>query len=134
MLPLLRAIFEEWPWVAPVLLLASVAMSVATVVFVLLDRRCRSQTAISWVLLVIAAPLVGPLVYWTFGKPWLSSKRERAYRTVAADRAEVRRREQAAGRGAERRKTREAVLSALTREQRLIARVLMPLRERIDRQ
>jgi cardiolipin synthase len=122
MLPLLRTIFYEWPWVAPLLLLVSIAMSVATVVFVLLDRRCRSQTAISWVLLVVAAPFVGPLVYWAFGKPWLSSKRERAYRTVAADRAEVRRREQAAGRGAERRKTREAVLSALTREQRLIAR------------
>lgn len=122
MLPLLRAIFNEWPWVAPLLLLVSVAMSVTTVVFVLLDRRCRSQTAISWVLLVIAAPFVGPLVYWTFGKPWLSAKRQRAYRTVASDRAEVRRREEAAGGGAARRKARESVLSALTHEQRLIAR------------
>jgi cardiolipin synthase len=108
--------------VAPLLLLVSIAMSITTVVFVLLDRRCRSQTAISWVLLVIAAPFVGPIVYWTFGKPWLSSKRQRAYRTVAADRAEVRRREEAAGRGAERRKAREALLAQLTREQRLIAR------------
>jgi cardiolipin synthase len=122
MLPILRQLFEEWPWVAPGLLLVSVAMSVTTVVFVLLDRRCRSQTAISWVLLVLVAPLVGPIIYWIAGKPWLSAKRERAYREVASDRAEVRRREEAAGGSAARRRAREAVLAALTQDQRLIAR------------
>lgn len=97
-------------------------MSVATVIVVLLDRRCRSQTAISWVLLVMVAPFVGPIIYWTLGKPWLSGKRVRDYRTVAEDRAEVRRREEAAGGSASRRRSREIVFGALTNEQRMIAR------------
>jgi cardiolipin synthase len=122
MLPILRQIFQEWPWVAPLLFLVSIAMSATTVGFVLLDRRCRSQSAMSWVLLVVAAPFVGPIVYWIVGKPWLSAKRERAYRAVARDRAEVRRREDAADGGAARRRTRDEVLAALTQEQRLIAR------------
>jgi cardiolipin synthase len=122
MLPILRQIFSEWPWFAPTILAVSVAMSMVTVAFVLLDRRCRSQTAISWVLLVIAAPFVGPIIYWTFGKPWLSAKRLRDYREVAADRAEVRRREEAAGGSAMRRRMRDVILSAMTQDQRHIAR------------
>lgn len=122
MLPFLRQLFQEWPGVAPLFALVAVAMAVTTVVFVLLDRRCRSQSAISWVLLVIAAPFIGPLIYWIVGKPWLSGRRERAYRAVAEERAEARRREEARGGGALRRVAREAVLGALTQEQRLIAR------------
>lgn len=122
MLEMLTQLLKEWPWLAPTAALVSVAMSATTVVFVLLDRRCRSQSAISWVLLVMVAPFVGPIIYWMFGKPWLSAKRERAYRAVAAERAEVRRREEALGGGTARRKAREAVFSALTHEQRMIAR------------
>ena len=88
-LPLLRSIFSEWPWVAPLLVVASLSMSLTTVAAVLLDRRCRSQSAISWVLLVIAAPFVGPIIYWIFGKPWLSARREASYRAVAEERAGV---------------------------------------------
>ncbi|MFN5497290.1 MAG: PLDc N-terminal domain-containing protein, partial [bacterium] len=69
---MLTQLLKEWPWLAPTAALASVAMSATTVVFVLLDRRCRSQSAISWVLLVMVAPFVGPIIYWMFGKPWLS--------------------------------------------------------------
>ena len=122
MIPLIHKLFEEWPWVAPLLVTCVIAMSVMTVVFVLLDRRCRSQTAISWVLLVLAAPFVGPIIYWIAGKPWLSARRERAYREVAADRAEARRREEATGGGVVRRRSRDTILRALTPDQRLVAR------------
>jgi cardiolipin synthase len=96
-------------------------LSLATLAAVLLDRRCRSQSAISWVLLVIVAPLVGPIIYWIFGKAWLSRKREAAYVEVAAERREARLREEASGAGAMRRTARETVLRALSPDQRLLA-------------
>ena len=97
MLPLLKSIFSDWPIAAPLLVGFAIALSVFTVAAVLLDRRCRSQSAMSWVLLVLIAPLVGPIVYWIFGKAWLSAKRERAYAAVAAERREMRLREEAGG-------------------------------------
>ena len=121
MLPLLKSIFSEWPIVAPLLVGLALVLSLATVAAVLLDRRCRSQSAMSWVLLVISAPLVGPLTYWIFGKAWLSRKREQAYATVAATRRESRLREEAAGSGALRRNARETVLSVLDVDQRHLA-------------
>lgn len=88
---------------------------------VLTDRRCRSQTAISWVLLVLVAPMVGPIIYWIFGKAWLSAKREASYRAVADERREVRLRDEASGAGLARRESREAVLKALDEDQRHLA-------------
>jgi cardiolipin synthase len=73
------------------------------------------------VLLVIVAPLVGPIIYWIFGKAWLSRKREAAYVEVAAERREARLREEASGAGAMRRTARETVLRALSPDQRLLA-------------
>ena len=70
MLPLLKSIFSDWPIAAPLLVGFAIALSVLTVAAVLLDRRCRSQSAMSWVLLVLIAPLVGPIIYWIFGKAW----------------------------------------------------------------
>lgn len=121
MLPILKSIFSDWPIAAPLLVVLAVVLSVGTVVDVLLDRRCRSQSAMSWVLLVLIAPLVGPIVYWIFGKVWLSTKRERAYAAVAAERREMRLREEAAGAGGTRRAAREAVLGALDGDQQLLA-------------
>jgi hypothetical protein len=85
-LPILRQLFSDWPVAAPILVALPIVLSLATLAAVLLDRRCRSQSAISWVLLVIVAPLVGPIIYWIFGKAWLSRKREAAYVEVAAER------------------------------------------------
>jgi cardiolipin synthase len=106
---------------APILVALPIVLSLATLAAVLLDRRCRSQSAISWVLLVIVAPLVGPIIYWIFGKAWLSRKREAAYVEVAAERREARLREEASGAGAMRRTARETVLRALSPDQRLLA-------------
>ncbi len=121
MLPLLKSIFSDWPIAAPLLVGFAIALSVLTVAAVLLDRRCRSQSAMSWVLLVLIAPLVGPIIYWIFGKAWLSAKRERAYAAVAAERREMRLREEAGGAGLSRRAAREAVLGALDGDQQLLA-------------
>ena len=121
MLPILRQLFSDWPVAAPILVALPIVLSLATLAAVLLDRRCRSQSAISWVLLVIVAPLVGPIIYWIFGKAWLSRKREAAYVEVAAERREARLREEASGAGAMRRTARETVLRALSPDQRLLA-------------
>jgi len=120
-LPILRQLFSDWPVAAPILVALPIVLSLATLAAVLLDRRCRSQSAISWVLLVIVAPLVGPIIYWIFGKAWLSRKREAAYVEVAAERREARLREEASGAGAMRRTARETVLRALSPDQRLLA-------------
>ena len=121
MLPLLKSIFSDWPIAAPLLVGLAIAFSVVTLVAVLLDRRCRSQSAISWVLLVLIAPIVGSLVYWIFGKAWLSAKRERAYAAVAAERREIRLCDEAAGGSVARREAREAVLAALDSDQQRLA-------------
>jgi len=120
-LPLLQSIFADWPIAAPLLVGLAIALSVGTVVAVLLDRRCRSQSAISWVLLILIAPIVGSLVYWVFGKAWLSAKRERAYAAVEAERREMRLREEVSGGGGARREAREAVLAALDSDQQRLA-------------
>ena len=121
MLPLLQKLLSDWPIAAPLLVLLAVGLSVTTVVAVLLDRRCRSQSAVSWVLLVIVAPLVGPIVYWIFGKAWLSAKRERSYLAVAEARREVRLRGEAGGSAGAMRAARESVLGALDPDQRHLA-------------
>ena len=121
MLPLLQSIFADWPIAAPLLVGLAIALSVGTVVAVLLDRRCRSQSAMSWVLLVLIAPIVGSLIYWVFGKAWLSGKRERSYAAVAAERREMRLREEASGGSGARREAREAVLGALDSDQQRLA-------------
>ena len=121
MLPLLQKLLSDWPIAAPLLVLLAVGLSVTTVVAVLLDRRCRSQSAVSWVLLVIVAPLVGPIVYWIFGKAWLSAKRERSYLAVAEARREVRLRGEAGGSAGAMRAARESVLEALDPDQRHLA-------------
>jgi cardiolipin synthase len=120
-LPLLQKLLSDWPIAAPLLVLLAVGLSVTTVVAVLLDRRCRSQSAVSWVLLVIVAPLVGPIVYWIFGKAWLSAKRERSYLAVAEARREVRLRGEAGGSAGAMRAARESVLGALDPDQRHLA-------------
>ena len=121
MLPLLKGIFSDWPVAAPLLVGSAAVLSLLTVAAVLLDRRCRSHSAMSWVLLVLIAPLVGPIVYWIFGNAWLSAKRERAYAAVAAERREMRLRDEAAGARLSRRAAREAVLGALDADQQLLA-------------
>ena len=121
MLPLLKSLFSEWPISAPILVAISLILSAATVVAVLLDRRCRSQSAMSWVLLVIVAPLVGPIIYWIFGKAWLGAKRERAYARVAEARREARLRDEVGGSAALRRRAREAMLGVLDEDQRHLA-------------
>ncbi len=121
MLPVLKSIFADWPIAAPLLVALAVVLSAGTLVAVLLDRRCRSQSAMSWVLLVLIAPIVGSLVYWVFGKAWLSAKREQAYAAVAAERREMRLREEASGGGNARREAREAVLAALDSDQQRLA-------------
>jgi cardiolipin synthase len=121
MLPIIRQIFNEWAWMTPLLLVVTILMSVATVAAVLLDRRSRSQSAMSWVLLVVVAPFVGPIVYLFVGRAWLSGKRSRSYARVAQERAEFRRRDEASGAAADRRAARERVQSALAIEQRRLA-------------
>jgi cardiolipin synthase len=121
MLPILKQLLSEWPVSAPILVAIAAAFSLATVAAVLLDRRCRSQSALSWVLLVAVAPMVGPIIYWIFGKPWLSWKREASYRRAAVERREVRLRDQAGGAGLARRAAREAVFGALDEDQRHLA-------------
>jgi cardiolipin synthase len=120
-LPLLQKLLSDWPIAAPLLVMLAFGLSATTVVAVLLDRRCRSQSAVSWVLLVIVAPLVGPIVYWIFGKAWLSAKRERSYRAVVEARREVRLRGEAGGSARVMRAAREAVFDALDADQRHLA-------------
>lgn len=107
--------------VTSVLAVLSVVIAAVTVAAVLADRRSRSQTAISWVLLIVIAPLVGAIVYWVFGRTWLSRRRERAYREVAEERAELRRRADASGRALVRAAARDAVASALVEGERRLA-------------
>ncbi len=121
MTPLLKSLFSEWSWFAPTLLALSITMSIATVIAVLLDCRCRSQSAMSWMLLVVVAPFVGPILYWIFGKAWLSKKRQAAYRNIAELRAEVRRRDEATGHAGERREARERISAQLDHDQRHLA-------------
>ncbi len=121
MLPLLRQIFSDWPIAAPLLIALPIVLALGTALAVLLDRRGRSQSAMSWLLLVVIAPLVGPMLYWTFGKAWLSRKRERAYREIVEQRREARLREEVSGAGGFRRTAREAVLRVLDQDQRHLA-------------
>ena len=121
MIPVLTSLFSEWSWFSPSLIVLSFAMSIATIVAVLLDRRCRSSSAMSWVLLVMIAPFAGPIFYWIFGKAWLSNKRERSYAVVAEMREEFRRRDEASGHAAQRREARELVTAKLTHDQRHLA-------------
>jgi cardiolipin synthase len=121
MIPILRQIFNEWSWMTPTLAIVAVAMSLATVGAVLLDRRCRSQSAMSWVLLVLIAPFVGPIVYIMVGRAWLSGRRARAYAEVAEVRREMRRRDEAGGAARARRTAREDVCRMLSIEQRRLA-------------
>lgn len=121
MLPILKDLFSDWPISAPILVGLAFAMSLGTVLAVLLDRRSQSQSAISWVLLVIVAPLAGPMLYWVFGRAWLSAKREASYRAVIDERRESRLRDEAGGAGLARRESREGVLSVLNEGQRHLA-------------
>ncbi len=107
--------------IGPWLVALSFAMSLTTIVAVLLDPRIRSTSALSWVLLCVIAPFIGPCIYLVAGRAWLSRKREAAYRAVAAERAESRLREEACGGAAARLAARHAVLATLTQEQQLIA-------------
>ncbi|MEI7879036.1 MAG: PLDc N-terminal domain-containing protein, partial [Planctomycetota bacterium] len=125
MLPILKDLFSEWPISAPILVGLAFAMSLGTVLAVLLDRRSQSQSAISWVLLVIVAPLAGPMLYWIFGRAWLSAKREASYRAVIDERRESRLRDEAGGAGLARRESREAVLSVLNEGQRHLNELLL---------
>lgn len=121
MLPLLKSIFSDWPVSAPILASIAVVIAISTVIAVLLDRRCRSQSAMSWVLLVIIAPLVGPIIYWIFGTAWLGRRREQAYMRVAQARREERLLADVGGDSARQRRARESVLAALAPEQRRLA-------------
>ena len=121
MTELIDYLLSRWPWAPSVVLVASILVSGLTMVAVLLDRRSRSASATSWVLLCFVAPFLGPMVYWVFGRPWLSARRARSYQLVERERLEAKRRDEAKGDGPLRRATRDAILARLTPDQRHLA-------------
>jgi len=118
-------LFPEWikAWLAlgPVLVVLSLAFTTFTIVAVLLDRRSRSASAMSWVLVCVIVPFIGPGVYWFLGKPWLSARRAKAYRQVAQERAEARRREASSGGALARRVMGHEIREVLCAAQRHLA-------------
>ena len=121
MVDLVTAWLPDGSSIARWLVALTIVMSLVTIVAVLLDPRIRSHSALSWVLLCVIVPFVGPCIYLVAGRAWLSRKRAAAYRAVAAERAESRLREQACGGAAARIEARRLVLETLTQEQQLIA-------------
>ncbi len=118
---LLDDLLSRWAWAPGTVLAISILVSGLTMAAVLVDRRSRSASAVSWVLLCLIAPFLGPAVYWVFGRPWLSNRRARSYVVIEDARLESRRREEAKGDAGLRRSTRDAVFARLSRDQRHIA-------------
>ncbi len=88
---------HDWAGLARLLIGAEIALQVGTILAVLLSRRATGPVLLSWLLLVIILPLLGALLYWTFGTPWLSNRRRKRCSQVARRLAEVRRVERGLG-------------------------------------
>jgi cardiolipin synthase len=58
-----------------VLFIGQVLLAFLTALQVLTDRRMRAASATSWILLIAVLPLVGCVLYWLAGKPWLQRRR-----------------------------------------------------------
>ncbi len=84
---------HDWVALARLFIGAEIALQVSTILAVLLSRRSTGPVLLSWLLLVITVPLIGALLYWTFGTPWLSARRQKRCKQVARRLAEVRRAE-----------------------------------------
>ncbi len=65
----------NWVLIAEGLALLQIAAAVATGLAVLLDRRMRASSAMSWLLLVFVVPGFGVVLYLLAGKPWMSHGR-----------------------------------------------------------
>ncbi len=59
------------------LLLFEVLFDLATIAYILGRRHARPNSTLTWIIVIIVAPFVGPVIYFLFGEPWLSSRRIR---------------------------------------------------------
>jgi len=61
------------------------ALVAATMLTVLAAERFRPTPALTWLLVAALVPWVGPLLYWFFGRPWLSEGRRIRMREMTAE-------------------------------------------------
>ena len=59
-----------------------IILQLGTLLAVLLNRRSSGPVLLCWMMLVLALPLVGATIYWTFGTPWLSHSRQKRCKQV----------------------------------------------------
>ncbi|MFO0828595.1 MAG: cardiolipin synthase [Phycisphaerales bacterium] len=73
-----------------ILALIQIVAAVLTCIAVLVDRRFRAASGISWLLVISVLPLVGVTLYWIAGKAWVSklrmSRYQRRHRRHGAER------------------------------------------------
>jgi len=62
-----------------ILALLQFAAAVLTCIAVLVDRRFRAASAISWLLVISVVPIFGVALYWLAGKAWISALRTKRY-------------------------------------------------------
>ncbi|MSR41018.1 MAG: cardiolipin synthase [Phycisphaerales bacterium] len=70
---------------------AELALQLGTILAVLLSRRSTGPVVLAWLLLVLVVPLIGAMLYWTFGTPWLSHRRQKRCKQVSRRLQELRR-------------------------------------------
>lgn len=64
-----------WRLLVEILFVGQILLAFLTALQVLTDRRVRTSSATSWILLIAVLPLVGCCLYWLAGKPWLQRHR-----------------------------------------------------------
>lgn len=71
-----------WREIAEIVLVLQFVAATATAAGILLDRRMRASSAMSWLLFILAVPFVGIGFYLIVGRPWLSKRRRERQRRI----------------------------------------------------
>jgi len=74
-----RFIEVWWWWID----LGATGLAVLTIPSVLVNRRGRPASALSWILCLLGVPLLGLFLWWTFGRRYLERRRRRKRRAHA---------------------------------------------------
>lgn len=70
--------------VIDLLVIAQFILALVAAVGILLERKMRSASAMSWLLFILAVPFLGIGFYLIVGKPWLSSRRQKRHKAIRA--------------------------------------------------
>lgn len=62
-------------YLVEIFFIGQVLLALLTAIQVLTNRRMRAASATSWILLIAVLPLLGCVLYWLAGQPWLQRRR-----------------------------------------------------------